>query len=103
MIGALAKGMEAGAWAFGAVLIFAAGALLVLLGVAGLAWMFGDGEDAEGMEPRDEEGFERPENGTERRFQREGAGRPMGEVVDTSSGSDAMNGVPTEGSGRLPW
>ena len=81
MIGALAKGMEAGAWAFGAVLIFAAGALLVLLGVAGLAWMFGDGEDAEGMVERDEEG----------------------EVVDTSSGSDAMNGVPTEGSGRLPW
>ena len=83
MIGALAKGMEAGAWAFGAVLIFAAGALLVLLGGAGLAWAFGEPEDkeSEGMEERDEEG----------------------EVVDTSSGADAMNGVPTEGSGRLPW
>ena len=50
MIGALAKGMEAGAWAFGAVLIFAVGALLVLLGVAGLAWMFGDGEEEKGDE-----------------------------------------------------
>ena len=40
MIGALAKGMEAGAWAFGAVLIFAAGALLVLCtGTAGV-WRF---------------------------------------------------------------
>ena len=59
MIEALAKGMEAGAWAFGAAMIFAAGVLLVLLGIAGLMWAFGDEQgtgDSEGMEPRDEEG-----------------------------------------------
>ena len=56
MIEALNRGMEAGAWAFGALLIFGLGVLLVVLGIAGLGWAFGDGEDAEGMEPRDEEG-----------------------------------------------
>lgn len=70
MIAALAKGMEAGAWAFGAALIFGLGVLLVLVGVAGLAWAFGDGEDAEGMEPRNEEG-ERLELGDEGKGERE--------------------------------
>ena len=68
MIEALNRGMEAGAWAFGALLIFGLGVLLVVLGVAGLGWAFGDegkGErekgkgiagDTEGMEERDEEG-----------------------------------------------
>lgn len=83
MIEALNRGMEAGAWAFGALLIFGLGVLLVALGIAGLGWAFGDGEDAEGMEPRNEEGerlelgdegkgkrdIERQENGPVGRFQ----------------------------------
>jgi len=59
VIEALNRGMEAGAWAFGALLIFGLGVLLVVLGVAGLGWAFGD---PEGMEERDEEG-ERTEEG----------------------------------------
>ncbi len=43
MIEALNRGMEAGAWAFGALLIFGLGVLLVVLGIAGLGWAFGDG------------------------------------------------------------
>jgi len=81
VIEALNRGMEAGAWAFGALLIFGLGVLLVALGVAGLGWAFGDGEDAEGMVERDEEGewteeqgkgerdIERQENGPVGRFQ----------------------------------